>query len=80
MVTVLFDLHPENKPNEALQVVLDEFQQLWDEDKEDCDNCRNERRRHLSNWKYRDQQDVRPKQRRQSIRWDAFDEEIVRSV
>jgi hypothetical protein len=71
VVTVLFDLHPEDKSNEALQIVLDEFQKLWDEDKEKCDDLRRGRQLNLVDEKHRQQQ---------SIRWDAFDEEILRSV
>jgi carbonic anhydrase len=71
VVTVLFDLHPEDKSNEALQIVLDEFQKLWDEDKEKCDDLRRDRQLNLVDEKHRQQK---------SIRWDAFDEEILRSV
>ena len=42
VVSVLFDLHPDNKPNKKLQELLDEFQAVWDWD---MGLCRGQRRR-----------------------------------
>ena len=39
-VSVLFDFHPDDRRNQALQDVLDRFQNVWDRDYEEC----NERR------------------------------------
>jgi hypothetical protein len=39
-VSVLFDIHPDGRRNQALQDVLDRFQNVWDRDNEEC----NERR------------------------------------
>lgn len=39
-VSVLFDFHPDDRHNQALQDVLDRFQNVWDRDYEEC----NERR------------------------------------
>ena len=39
-VSVLFDLHPDDRRNQALQDVLDRFQNVWDRDYDEC----NERR------------------------------------
>ena len=44
-ISILFDFHPEDKPNEKIQELLDVFQIEWDKDMADCEDRRRKERR-----------------------------------
>ena len=44
-ISVLFDLHPQNKLNEKLQIALDQFQAVWDYDMTKCEEKKRTGRR-----------------------------------
>ena len=81
VVSVLLDLHPEDKANNALQIVLDEFQAIWDKDKKKCKKQRRRTKRELGDQKRlggarREQK----RELRHGIRWNCFDKELMPSV
>mmetsp|Transcript_55382 Transcript_55382/g.165980 ORF Transcript_55382/g.165980 Transcript_55382/m.165980 type:complete len:766 (-) Transcript_55382:602-2899(-) len=44
-ISILIGLHPENKPNEHLQIALDQFQKVWDYDEAQCEAKKRRERR-----------------------------------
>ena len=90
-VSVLIDLHPENKRNEKLQALLNQFQAGWNADMADCENYVRQSRRVLENFAsfVEDEEEDAFQQNRDKLRrkaqwastdsWDPWDEDIIRS-